>query len=67
VIDLLDSSGVNTVWQYSCFNAKMIAYRPMTHMGAMMVLVAILVSMFLGFVGLMGYMMYLTPGPSDRL
>jgi hypothetical protein len=35
--------------------------------GRMMVLVAIVISMLLGFVGLMGYMMYLTPGPSDRL
>jgi hypothetical protein len=32
----------------------------------MMVLV-IVISLLLGFAGLMGYMMYLTPGPSDRL
>jgi len=34
-----------------------------------MMLLAILISIsvLLGFVGLMGYMMYLTPGPSDRL
>jgi hypothetical protein len=37
------------------------------HWGQMMVLVVIVVSMLLGFIGLMGYMMYLTPGPSDRL
>jgi hypothetical protein len=32
----------------------------------MMVLVIVL-SVLLGFAGLMGYMMYLTPGPDDRL
>jgi hypothetical protein len=28
---------------------------------------AIVISVLLGFAGLMGYMMYLTPGPGDRL
>jgi hypothetical protein len=39
------------------------AYRPWEKM----MLLAILISVVLGFVGLMGYMLYLTPGPSDRL
>jgi hypothetical protein len=39
------------------------AYRP----GEKMMLFAILISVVLGFLGLMGYMMYLTPGPTDRL
>ena len=33
MIDLPDSIAVNTVWQYACFNAKIIAYRPTTNMG----------------------------------
>jgi hypothetical protein len=28
---------------------------------------AIVISVVLGFVGLIGYMFYLTPGPNDRL
>jgi hypothetical protein len=32
-----------------------------------MLLAILLSSVVLGFVGLMAYMMYLTPGPSDRL
>jgi hypothetical protein len=42
----------------------MIVYRPRRYE---MVLAILLSTVLLGFIGLMGYMMYLTPGPRDRL
>jgi preprotein translocase subunit Sss1 len=42
----------------------MTGYRPRREE---MVLAILLSTVVLGFIGLMGYMMYLTPGPTDRL
>jgi branched-subunit amino acid ABC-type transport system permease component len=40
------------------------SYRPPERI---MLLVIVIGVVLVGFAGLMGYMMYLTPGPSDRL
>jgi hypothetical protein len=43
---------------------KMVQHRPVERTMLFAIVIGV---MLVGFAGLMGYMMYLTPGPSDRL
>ena len=62
--DFLFLFQVKAVWLWSCSLSIMSFYRPRRDE---MVLAIVLSTVLLGFIGLMGYMMYLTPGPTDRL